>query len=59
MARVRHILADGREVDSIEGFVIPMNGPTAAVYHIAVEFYKNHPELIRKKKEETSNASTV
>lgn len=34
---IRHILADGREVDSIEGFVVPYTGPTETVYRIAVE----------------------
>lgn len=54
---VRHVLADGREVDSIEGFVIPTTGPTAAIYHMAAEFYKNHPELLHKKKEAKKNAT--
>lgn len=35
---IRHILADGREVESIEGFVIPNTGPTAAVYRIVEQF---------------------
>lgn len=34
---IRHILADGREVDSIEGFVVPCTGTTEAVYHLAAE----------------------
>ncbi len=49
---IRHILSDGREVKSIEGFVIPATGPTATVYRIAAEFYKNHPEAIYQKREE-------
>lgn len=48
---IRHILADGREVESVEGFVIPTTGSTAAVYRIAAEFEKNHPKTTQKKKE--------
>lgn len=48
---IRHILADGREVESVEGFVVPPTGPTAAVYSIVVEFAKNHKD-IKKNKEE-------
>lgn len=47
---VRHILADGREVKSIEGFVVPASGPTAAVYRIVSEFTKSH--VIKKNKEQ-------
>ena len=54
---VRHVLADGREVDSIEGFVIPSTGPTGGVYRIAAEFIKNHQEVIRRKKENKSDAT--
>ena len=54
---VRHILADGREVDSIEGFVVPASGPTEAVYRIAADFYKKHPELLQKKREAKRNAT--
>ena len=38
---IRHILADGREVASIEGLVVPNAGATAAVYRIVTEFAKN------------------
>lgn len=37
---VRHILADGREVESIEGFVIPPTGATAAVYRIVADIMR-------------------
>lgn len=57
MVRVRHILADGREVDSIEGFVIPPTGQTAVVYRIAAEYIRKHPEMIHKKKEIEKNAT--
>lgn len=48
---VRHILADGREIESIEGFVVPATGPTAAVYRIAADFLQNHPEIVHQDKE--------
>lgn len=54
---IRHILADGREVKSIEGMVIPATGATAAVYHIVAEFARNHHETShQKKKEEKTDA---
>ena len=56
---IRHILADGREVQSVEGLVVPTTGPTAAVYHIAAEFIQNHPEIISKKKENKNHAKKV
>lgn len=49
---IRHFLADGREVASIEGYVIPPTGPTAAVYRIAADVIQNHPEIISRKKED-------
>lgn len=48
---VRHILADGREVDSIEGFVIPNTGRTAAVYHIVAEISRKYLRENNNKKE--------
>lgn len=53
---IRHILADGREVKSVEGLVVPHTGATAAVYRIVTEFAKNHPE-VTKHKEETKDAT--
>lgn len=53
---IRHILADGREVESVEGFVIPRTGPTEAVYRIAADFARNHPEINLKGKEERKDA---
>lgn len=35
---IRHILADGTEVESIEGRVIPPTGATEAVYRLVAEF---------------------
>lgn len=48
---VKHILADGREVDSIEGFVVPCTGATESVYRIVAEFHRNHPEIMYQKRE--------
>lgn len=53
---IRHILADGREVKSVEGLVVPHTGATAAVYRIVAEFAKNHPESIQSK-EDTKDAT--
>lgn len=55
---VRHILADGREVDSIEGFIVPTTGATAAVYRIAAEFAKNHPNIVHQNKEDKRDETT-
>lgn len=49
---VKHVLADGRELDSIEGFVVPHTGATAAAYRIVAEFYRNHPEAMYQNREE-------
>lgn len=46
---IKHILADGREVESVEGLVIPHIGPTAAVYRIVAEFARNHLDTINQK----------
>ena len=51
---IRHILSDGREVESIEGFVIPTTGVTAAVYQIITEHAKKHNS---KKDEYKTNAT--
>ena len=48
---VKHVLSDGREVESVEGILIPPSGPTAAVYRIIAEFAKNHPQCVRKREE--------
>lgn len=37
---VFHVLADGRRVDSIDGFTIPNTGTTAAVYKLAAGLAK-------------------
>lgn len=35
--KVKHVLADGRRLDSVEGFVIPNTGQASAVYQIAAQ----------------------
>ena len=32
--RVRHFLADGREVEDIEGHFVPYNEQNAGIYHV-------------------------
>ncbi len=49
--KIRHVLADGRVVDSIEGIVVPNTGATAAAYRILAEFAKNRPENIYQGRE--------
>lgn len=45
---IRHVLADGRELDSIEGYVVPSTGPTAVVYTILADFSKKAKKEVRK-----------
>lgn len=49
---IKHVLADGRVVDSIEGFVVPCTGATEVVYRIVTDFYRNHPEAMYQNKED-------
>ncbi len=51
---IKHVLADGRKIDSIDGFVIPETGPTAAVYRIAADFARKHKQTAPK---EVKNAT--
>lgn len=46
--KVHHILADGREADSIEGYVVPNSGETSVVYQLIAD-------VIQKKKENKLN----
>ena len=55
---IRHFLADGREVESIEGIVIPTTGVTEAVYRIVADHQKNPKKTIQKNKEAQTNATT-
>lgn len=54
--KVIHILADGREVESIEGMIIPNTGATAAVYRIIADFARNHPEIYKQISEKAKDA---
>ena len=54
---VRHFLADGREVESIEGMIVPPTGETAAVYRIVAEILKKNPKKKQQSKEEGTNAT--
>lgn len=38
---IRHILADGTELKSIEGRIVPPTGKTAAVYKLIAELIAN------------------
>lgn len=55
---IKHVLADGTEVDSIEGMLIPTTGPTAAVYRIIADFAKNRPHT-QKEQEMVTHANTT
>ncbi len=35
---IKHILADGTEIESIEGRIIPPTGKTEAVYRLIADF---------------------
>lgn len=45
---ITHVLADGRRVDSIDGFTVPNTGATAAVYHIAADFARKQQRTPRE-----------
>lgn len=36
--KIKHILSDGRELDSIEGFRLPYTAATATAYRLLAEF---------------------
>ncbi len=38
---VKHVLADGTVLESIEGRVVPPTGATESVYWLVVEHFKN------------------
>ncbi len=48
---VKHVMSDGRHLDSIDGYVIPCTGPTAAVYRVIAEMSK------KKEKAEKNTAA--
>lgn len=37
---IKHILADGRQLDTLEGYTLPYNGTTEAAYRLLAEFLK-------------------
>lgn len=57
MMKIRHVLADGREVESVDGIIVPTTGATAAVYKIVAEFANKHSETVLKDKEEVKTAT--
>ncbi len=52
---IKHVMADGRELDSIEGIVIPTTGPTAAVYQIIA----NHAKQRTKSDDSKNNERLI
>lgn len=40
--KVRHILADGTVLDSIEGHLVPFEGETKSTYLFLAEYFLNH-----------------
>jgi hypothetical protein len=50
---IRHIMADGREIDSVEGLIIPTTGAAAAVYRIVADFANNPITPVCRNEEET------
>lgn len=52
MANVRHFLADGREVDSIDGYVVPASGPTERLYWFLIERWEKQEREKQKKEQE-------
>lgn len=53
---VKHILADGRVLDSIEGFVVPTTGATEVVYRLVVDISKKRQEAMNNTKEGKKDA---
>lgn len=54
--KVIHILADGQQVENIEGMIIPNTGATTAVYRIIADFARKHPEVRERGTERSKNA---
>ena len=52
-----HILSDGREVESIEGYVIPTTGPTEAVYKILADHARKRPGSTQENNEDIADAT--
>ncbi len=49
---IKHVLADGTQLDSIEGRVIPAAGATEAIYKIVANFIKGCGEPEGREAEE-------
>lgn len=56
---IRHFLADGREVESIEGFIVPREGATEAAYRILAEFAKKRQRTTNEKEGITDAATSA
>lgn len=54
--RVRHFMADGREVESMDGYVIPEGHP---FYRVYARIITNIAERQSKEEEAKSHASTA
>lgn len=48
-AYVTHIMADGTERDSMEGYPIPYNEKTAVAYHILANIMRREADKMLKK----------
>lgn len=59
VSMIKHIMADGREVDSVEGFIIPTTGAAAAVYKIVADFASNPVTPVCRDEEGENRCSIV
>ena len=46
---VRHIMADGREIDDITGYVVPLNDKTRFAYEVLIDEWRKEQCLIESK----------
>lgn len=53
---IKHILADGTELKSIEGRTIPPTGKTEAVYRLIAELIANSKHSTETERQQTSRA---
>lgn len=60
MPIVKHVLADGTELDSIDGFVIPYNKQTEGIYYLVAAIingdkrFQQIPEHKKERRKKTS-----
>ncbi len=52
--KIRHFLADGRVLESIEGYIVPNTGATATTYYLIAEFIKKHHGNLQQKEKEVN-----